>query len=126
MKLRSKINLYTTVMFICLLIVINTAIYLSFSHMMYSSELERTKAEALKMSRGITQSGSSIQPNTLLRAYVPINGMLRIVRSDGKAISSVTAPGKQDLLSGIALCSSNLARCNATGYYPGINKCNLS
>ncbi|MCJ8008175.1 sensor histidine kinase [Lederbergia wuyishanensis] len=97
MKLRSKINLYTSVMFICLLIVINGAIYLSFSSMMERSELVRAEAEAAKTSKGINEAEASITPNTLLRAYVPINGMLQIVTPDGKVIAAVTAPDQQDL-----------------------------
>jgi len=98
MKLRSRINLYTTVMFICLMISINGAIYFSFSRMMYNHELDRAKAEAVKTSKGINQAGSSILPQTLLRAYVPINGMLRIVKADGTPVASVTAPDQQNLL----------------------------
>lgn len=98
MKLRSKINLYTTVMFICLMILINGAIYFSFSRMMYNHELDRATAEAAKTSKGINQAGASIPPRTLLRAYVPINGMLRVVKPDGTSVASVTAPDQQDLL----------------------------
>ncbi|GAA0134005.1 two-component system sensor histidine kinase YkoH [Paenibacillus sp. YSY-4.3] len=97
MKLRSKINLYTTVIFVCLLILINGAIYFSFSRMMYNHELDRAKEEAVKTSKGI-QAGSSVPPQALLRAYVPINGMLRIVKSDGTSIAAVTASDEQDLL----------------------------
>ncbi|GIP56684.1 ATP-binding protein [Paenibacillus sp. FSL W8-0186] len=97
MKLRSKINLYTTVVFICLLILINGAIYFTFSRMMYSHELDRAQEEAVKTSKGI-QAGSSILPSALLRAYVPINGMLRVVKPDGTPIASVTAADQQELL----------------------------
>ncbi|MBU8880855.1 HAMP domain-containing histidine kinase [Bacillus sp. FJAT-29790] len=98
MNLRSKINLYTTVVFICLLLVVNGAIYLSFDRMIYKSELDRAEAEATQTSKGINQTGTTIPSHDLLRAYVPINGMIRIVTADGKAVASVTAPEQQRLL----------------------------
>ena len=96
MKLRSKINLYTTVMFICLLLLINGAIYVSFSRVTLNSELERTAAEAKQTIKGI-QSGTTIPTKDLLRAYAPTNGMLQIVNADGSTDAAATAPGHQKL-----------------------------
>lgn len=97
MKLRNKINLYTTVMFICLLILITSAIYLSFSRMMQNSELERTAAEARQAISGINDSGASGPSKELLKAYVPVNGMLLIVKEDGSKGPAAVAPGQQGL-----------------------------
>ena len=97
MKLKNRINLYTTVLFIILLIFINGTIYYSFSQMMLNRELERTKAEAEQAVAGINQAGSSIPTAELLRAYVPINGMLQIVKSDGKRGAGVAVPSQQGL-----------------------------
>ncbi|WP_318505723.1 histidine kinase dimerization/phospho-acceptor domain-containing protein [Bacillus sp. T3] len=97
MKLKNRINLYTSVMFIILLIFINGAIYYSFSQMMLDRELERTKAEAEQAVAGINQAVSSIPTAELLRAYVPINGMLQIVKSDGKRGAGVAVPSQQGL-----------------------------
>ena len=82
MRLRSKINLYTTVMFICLLLLINGAIYVSFSRVTLNRELERTAAEAKQTIKGISVR-NTIPTRDLLRAYAPINGMLQIVNADG-------------------------------------------
>lgn len=97
MKLKNRINLYTTVMFIMLLILINGAIYFSFSKMMLNRELDRTAAEAKQAVTGMNQVGASISTVELLRAYVPINGMLQIVKSDGKPDAGVTVPSQQSL-----------------------------
>ena len=96
MRLRSKINLYTTVMFICLLLLINGAIFVSFSRMTLNSELERTAAEAKQTIKGI-QSGTTIPTEDLLRAYAPTNGMLQIVNADGSTDAAATASGHQNL-----------------------------
>ncbi|MFT4412842.1 sensor histidine kinase [Fredinandcohnia humi] len=97
MKLRTKINLYTAVMFICLLILINIASYFTFSSIMLNSELDRTKAEAERALYGITKAGTEIPVQDLLRTYVPINGMLQVVRSDGSVTAQILVPGQQKL-----------------------------
>jgi two-component system, OmpR family, sensor histidine kinase ArlS len=97
MKLSNKINFLTTFLFIGLLIFINGAIYFSFSTMMMDRELERTASEAKKAIKGLSQQGTSIPIDDLLRAYVPINGMLQIVMSDGSQGPAVTAAGQQEL-----------------------------
>lgn len=97
MKLKNRINLYTTVLFIILLILINGSIYVSFSKMMLNRELERTNDEALQAVKGINLTGTALPSDELLRAYVPINGMLQMVRSDGKRGPGVVVPEQQSL-----------------------------
>jgi len=99
MKLRTKINLYTAVMFIGLLLLINVASYIAFSKLMLNSELERTALEASQTIEDITQANTTVPLDDLLRAYVPINGMLQIVREDGTASNAVTARNHQNLKS---------------------------
>lgn len=98
MKLRSKINLYTTVMFILLLLLINSAIYFTFSRMMLNHELERSSAEAALTVKGMNEGGSSIPIGDLLRAYRPVNGMLKIINEDGKSDIAITDPKQQHLI----------------------------
>lgn len=97
MNLRNKINLYTSVLFIGLLIFINFAIYFSFSKIMLSTELERTVAEAKQAIIGINQVGEDIPRESVLRAYVPINGMLQIVKADGTRGIAALDPEVQHL-----------------------------
>lgn len=97
MKLRNKINLYSTVVFIILLILLNGAIYFSFSQMMYKSELERTIAQATRAADGIGQIEGEVPHQEVLRAYMPINGMLQIVNNDGSPGTAVVDPNHQYL-----------------------------
>lgn len=83
MTLKNKINLSTAVMFIILLIIIHLAIYFSFSKMTMNSEMERVLEEAKQAAKGIHQSDSSVPVQQLLLAYVPVNGLLQIVKADG-------------------------------------------
>ncbi|MBM4760785.1 HAMP domain-containing sensor histidine kinase [Bacillus sp. B15-48] len=97
MKLRNKIHLSTSVLFICLLLFINISIYLSFSKMMLNRELERTEAEAKQAINGINQVGAGVEIEAILLAYVPVNGMLQIIDSNGNRGGAVAAPGQQNL-----------------------------
>ncbi|HWO97659.1 MAG TPA: HAMP domain-containing sensor histidine kinase [Bacillus sp. (in: firmicutes)] len=93
MKLRNKINLYTTVLFIILLLIMNVSIYLVFSHLMVTSELDRAEAETEKIAKGVSENVDRISPNDLLRAYLPIDGMIKILKEGqrkGIAITSET------------------------------------
>ncbi|MBM7717369.1 ATP-binding protein [Siminovitchia sp. FSL H7-0308] len=97
MKLQSKINLFSTAMFIVLLLLINSAIYFSFSRMLYDSALERVTGEAKQTVKGINRVKGSIPADDLLRAYVPANGMLQVVTADGSRIASVTTAEQSEL-----------------------------
>lgn len=98
MKLRSKINLFTTVLFICLLVIINSAIYFSFNRMMLTNDLQRVAAETAQKVKGMNNVDNTIATRDLLRAYIPVNGMLQIVLENGKQDAAITVPGQEYLL----------------------------
>jgi len=97
MKLRAKINIYTAFTFIVLLIVINVAIYFTFNKMMYQNEVERSHQEAIKTVNGMKDASEQVQQSDLLRAYLPINGMLRIVGANEEVDVTITTPEQQVL-----------------------------
>lgn len=97
MKLRSKIYLYSSVLFAVLLLIVNIAVYVLFDRMSVNDELKRAEAEAESIVKGIQQSASTIPPDDLLRAYAPLDGMLRIVSSDGTSTSPVITSKEQEL-----------------------------
>lgn len=97
MKLRNRINLYTTVLFIALLIIIHLIIYYLFSNLTINSEVEQTVAETEKIAQGIDQGLADVTPNVLLRSYVPIDGMIRIVMENKETLALVTAPTEPEL-----------------------------
>ncbi|MED4205675.1 HAMP domain-containing sensor histidine kinase [Neobacillus mesonae] len=92
MKLKNKINLYTAVLFSILLLLMNLSVYFLFSSLMVNSQLDIAKSEAVKTSEAFNQSLGTIPDRDLLRAYVPINGMIRIVKKDlrGPLVTSQT------------------------------------
>lgn len=97
MKLRNKIHLSTSVLFIGLFIIINFSVYFIFSNLILNSELEQAGEEAEKNAEAITASlGEEISAVTLVRAYAPVNGMIQIITSDKqKAAQSVTPSEKK-------------------------------
>lgn len=107
MKLKAKINVYTAGMFILLLILLNFTIFLFFSRMMFDNEMDRSYAETLKSVKGINEADDYVKIGELLRAYLPINGMFKIVDTDGKSVTTITDPDLQHL------------KDVKTNYYPG-------
>ncbi|SFF40489.1 Signal transduction histidine kinase [Paenibacillus algorifonticola] len=97
MKLRSRIHLYSSALFAVLLVAMNLSVYALFSKLTITSQMERVEAEALKISEGMLKSAGTVPTADLLRAYVPLNGMLRIVTAEGADKLLVTAPGEQQL-----------------------------
>ncbi|WP_410768924.1 ATP-binding protein [Fontibacillus sp. BL9] len=97
MKLRSKIYLYTSVLFALLLITVNLSVYLLFTRMSVDNEINRVEAGAEAIVKGVRQSAGLIPPDDLLRAYAPLDGMLRIVKEDGTSTPPVTNSTEQQL-----------------------------
>ena len=97
MKLRNKINFSTTFLFIALFIISNFAIYYVFSNLIVDREMTDSKEEAKQIVDGFNESINSIDMDTLLRAYAPIDGMIQIVQSDQKRLSSVTSLSAKNL-----------------------------
>jgi two-component system, OmpR family, sensor histidine kinase ArlS len=91
MKLRKKINLYTAFLFALLLILINITVYYSFNKLIHDSELTTSNKELVNITENISKSLGTIPDDELLRAYVPINGMIRIVTDDNKVLPPVTS-----------------------------------
>lgn len=107
MRLRRKINLYTTVLFIFLLLLMNVSIYFVFSKQVMMNELNRAKAETEKMAFDVSENVNRISPNDLLRAYVPIDGMVGIVIEGQRQGTVVTSNSEKQL-------------CNRpSSFYPG-------
>ena len=97
MKLRNKINFSTTFLFIALFIISNFAIYYVFSNLIVDREMTDSKEEAKQIVDGFNESINSIDMDTLLRAYAPIDGMIQIVQSDQNRLSSVTSLSAKNL-----------------------------
>jgi two-component system, OmpR family, sensor histidine kinase ArlS len=97
MKLRNKINLSTAFLFALLLILMNITVYFSFSKLILDSELMTANKEMEKITENVGKSLGTIPDGTLLRSYVPINGMIQIVSDNSIGLSTVTSANEQNL-----------------------------
>ncbi|MGQ8873286.1 sensor histidine kinase [Paenibacillus sp. TSA_86.1] len=113
MSLRSKIYGYSSVLFAVLLIAVNLSVYLVFERVSINNEIRRVEAEADSIVTGVRQSAGSIPPDDLLRAYAPVNGMLRIVHEDGSS-SPVTTTGASEQLSKLSFQYENERKAEYT------------
>ncbi|MBY0202138.1 sensor histidine kinase [Paenibacillus cucumis (ex Kampfer et al. 2016)] len=113
MSLRSKIYGYSSVLFAVLLIAVNLSVYLVFERVSINNEIRRVEAEAESIVAGVRQSAGSIPPDDLLRAYAPVNGMLRIVHEDGSS-SPVTTTGASEQLSKLSYQYENEKKAEYT------------
>ncbi|WP_342564337.1 HAMP domain-containing sensor histidine kinase [Paenibacillus sp. FSL R7-0345] len=97
MKLRTKIYLYSSVLFAVLLVIINLFIYAVFSRLLTDNELDQAAAETAKIAADMRRTAGEVQPAELLRAYVPVEGMLRLVAEGGSGPAPVTSASEQEL-----------------------------
>ncbi|WP_150265050.1 sensor histidine kinase [Paenibacillus tepidiphilus] len=97
MRLRTKIHLYSSVLFAVLLILLNLVIYFMFSRLLTGNELEQAAAETAKVAAGMHRAGGEVAAPELLRAYVPVEGMLRLLAADGSGPSPVTSASEQEI-----------------------------
>ncbi|MFG6148103.1 sensor histidine kinase [Halobacillus sp. B23F22_1] len=97
MKIQNRIHLFTSVLFVILLILINVAIYFSFSRILFSSEIESTSKEAEHIIEELNYGTNDIPITEFLRAYVPVNGMVQIIDEAGQVDAGIAATEGQDL-----------------------------
>lgn len=97
MKLRSTIHLYSSVLFAVLLILMNLFIYAVFSRMSLDSQLGQATAETARIAAAMRKAGDGVTAPELLRAYVPVEGMLRLLSADGSGPAPVTSTSGQEI-----------------------------
>lgn len=90
MKINYKIQLFSTVWMLIIVLAINGAIYFLFLTITQNSELDRLKLQAETIAGAIKpDENQPVNSSDLLRAYLPSNGMIRIINDDSKAIAAV-------------------------------------
>ncbi|WP_077324367.1 HAMP domain-containing sensor histidine kinase [Virgibacillus siamensis] len=83
MKLSTKIRLFSSLFMLVLVLLVNTAIY----YLFYNMSLNAEKAELTDQTNEITEAlneSPNIAKSDLLKAYLPTDGMVRIIGKDGE------------------------------------------
>lgn len=91
MRLGSKIHLYSSVLFAVLLIIMNVSVYTVFSQQIMQHEMQRAEAEGYQAATSMRDAAEMIPAEDLLRSFVPVSGMIRIVREQGVEPAPVTS-----------------------------------
>ncbi|RPF52260.1 sensor histidine kinase [Aquisalibacillus elongatus] len=91
MKLKNKIFLYSTFLFVIVIVALSVTVYFTFTNITYDREMERIESEAGNVLSGLRQSNEQFSYQDILRVYDPSNGMLRIVNRDGQVISATVS-----------------------------------
>lgn len=85
MKLQVKIQLFSSLFMLLLILLINTSIYYMFYLTSTDSELSQLKSHAIDIVEKIN-SEPDIVKSELLEAYLPTNGMIRVTKEDGSPL----------------------------------------
>lgn len=91
MKLKTKINIWSTTMMLLILIVLMTIIYFSFSRLAYSTEVSQLQADVDALVTAFNTSDTA-DPSAILRGYVPPNGLIQTKREGTELIPAIQDP----------------------------------
>lgn len=93
MKLQTKIQLFTTVFMVSLILLVNASIYFLFYQISAKSELNELQDQTNSIVQNL-QSNPDIVKNELLSVFLPTNGMIRVTKDDGEpAVRTITKKG---------------------------------
>jgi len=90
MNIRNKIHLFTTVWLVMIVLAINASIYWLFYKQTTEQELDRVQLQAESIAEKLNPEGSPINPADMLRAFLPPNGMIRVIDEKSRSIMTAT------------------------------------
>src|SRR5690625_5546450 len=89
MKLKTKIQLFSSLFMLVLIVLVNTSIYILFYKISINNIINNLNAQTKTIIETINEN-RDIQRNELLRAFLPSNGMIRVIDQNNKTITTVT------------------------------------
>ncbi|MED4400108.1 ATP-binding protein [Metabacillus fastidiosus] len=96
MKLRTRIQLSTTVVLIILLITANTSIYFIFKNTTITSEQNRLTNISNEISKKIHDKEQNLSVQQILEAHTLSDGLIRVVASNNEAIDQFSTKTDKD------------------------------
>ncbi|MEO4054499.1 HAMP domain-containing sensor histidine kinase [Solibacillus sp. CAU 1738] len=82
MKLKSKINVFSTLLTTIILVASFTGIYFLYKHLAFETEYDQLQKRADELIGAVSQLDSVEGIEPLLRAYIPPSGLLRVVKDE--------------------------------------------
>lgn len=89
MKLKTKIHIFSTILMLLILVLMTIGIYFMYEKMAYDTEYKQLLDESQELVTSISQTSNINDPATILIAYIPSNGAIRIMDKNGKMIVTV-------------------------------------
>lgn len=89
MKLRTKIQLFSSLFMLILILLVNTSIYYFFYKISAENELEQLDAQAETIISTLNEN-PDIAKSRLFRAYLPNEGMIRVIDENGDLLTTMT------------------------------------
>ena len=96
MKLQTKINLLSTVLTLFIFCLSFTGIYYFYQYLAYDTEYERLKGHGDEMLAAISELDTANNIDTLLRSYIPQNGMIHVTDSNDHPFLRLQATSTAD------------------------------
>ncbi|HJF34265.1 MAG TPA: HAMP domain-containing histidine kinase [Sporosarcina psychrophila] len=94
MRLKTKIHLFSTLLMLVILTLTNTGIYFVYEKMAYDTQYHQLKTQSNELIASLSKMTEKNDPATVLRAYIPSNGAVRILDPTGKVkVRTQTAEG---------------------------------
>ena len=93
MKLKTKIHFFSTLLMLVILVLTNIGIYFVFERMAYNTEYKQLQLQATEMTKSFNQVNEKTDIGTVIGAYMPPNGAIRVFDSTGKKISTFETVG---------------------------------
>lgn len=89
MKLKTKIQLFSSLFMLVLIVLVNASIYILFYKISINNELNNLTDQTNTLVETINEN-RDIQRNELLRAFLPADGMIRVIDKNNKVMTTVT------------------------------------
>lgn len=83
MKLKTKIHLFSTVLTLVILSIMNIGIYILFERMAFDTEYKQLNSEVDELIAALSKISEEADAATILRTYIPPNGGIRVIDSKG-------------------------------------------
>lgn len=94
MKLQTKIQLFSSVFMLIIILLINTAIYFLFYNISADSELDELSIQTDMIVEALNES-PDLAEEELLKAFLPNEGMIRVIGKDSKPIIPILTKKKE-------------------------------
>ncbi|MFD2656483.1 sensor histidine kinase [Gracilibacillus thailandensis] len=97
MKLRTKVQLFLSGFMVLVIFLINSAVYVLYEDRVSDNELNRVKADAERIMEAIVKGSTvAIEQDNLLTAFLPANGIIRIIDENGELIENASTEDQFD------------------------------